>query len=101
MKFPKARTLNVDTATEEDVNGIRKKLTVIGTRGRNQIKGIYGQVDLPVLTKDHKLSEFYIQAAHKKGHEGVITTLHRSRRKVWVINGRALAESIGARCTEC
>jgi hypothetical protein len=31
----------------------------------------------------------------------VITTLHRSRRRVWIINGRALAESIGARCTEC
>ncbi len=31
----------------------------------------------------------------------MITTLHRSRRRVWIVNGRALADSIGARCTEC
>jgi hypothetical protein len=101
MKFPRARTLTVDTVTEEDVNGIKRTLTVIGTRGRNQIKGVYGQVDLPVLTKDHKLSELYVRAAHEVGHEGAITTLHRSRRRVWIVNGRALADSIGARCTEC
>jgi hypothetical protein len=101
MKFPKARTLTVDTTVEEDVNGFKRKLTVIGTRGRNQIQGIYGQTDLPVLTKDHKLSELYVQAAHEEGHEGTITTLYRSRRRVWIINGRALADSTGARCAEC
>ncbi len=61
---------------------------------------MYGQTDLPVLAKDHKLSELYVQAAHDMGHEGVITTLHRSRRRVWIINGRALADSIKDRCTE-
>jgi hypothetical protein len=76
MKIPRAKTLTVDTVTEEDINGIKRKLIVIGTRGRNQIKGIYGQVDLPVLAKDHKLSELYVRAAHEEGHEGVITTLH-------------------------
>jgi hypothetical protein len=79
MKFPRARTLTVDTTVEEDVNGIRRKLIVIGTRGRNQIQGIYGQIDLPVLTKDHKLSKLYVQAAHEEGHEGTITTLHNQR----------------------
>jgi hypothetical protein len=49
MKIPGAKTLIVDTVVEEDVN--------VGTRGRNQIKGIYGQTDLLVLAKDHKLSE--------------------------------------------
>ncbi len=101
MKIPRAKTLTVDTVVEEDVNGIKRKLTVVGTRGRNQIQGIYGQTDLPVLAKDHKLSELYVQAAHEEGHEGVITTLHRSRRRVWIVNGRALADSIVARCTEC
>ncbi len=60
-----------------------------------------GETDLSVLAKDHKLSELYVQAAHDMGHEGVITTLHRSRRRVWIVNGRALADSIKARCTEC
>jgi hypothetical protein len=91
----------VDTVTEEDVIGVKRKLIVIGTWGRNQIQDVYGQTDLPVLAKDHKLSELYVQAAHDMGHEGVITTLHRSRRRVWIINGRALADSIKARCTEC
>jgi hypothetical protein len=49
---------------------------VIGSRGRNQIQGVYGQGNLPVLAKEHKLSELYAQAAHDTGHEGVITTLH-------------------------
>jgi hypothetical protein len=101
MKTPKTKSLNVDTVIEEDVNGIERKLTVVGTRGRNQIQGIYGQMDLPVLAKDHKLSELYVQSAHEEGHEGVITTLHRSRRRVWIGNGQALADSIGAHCTEC
>ncbi len=91
----------MDTVTEEDVNGVKRKLTVIGTRGMNQIKGIYGQVDLPVLAKDHKLSELSVQAAHEEGHESAITTLHRSRRRVWIVIGRALADSVEARCTEC
>ncbi len=58
----------MDTALEEDVNGITRKLVVIGSRGRNQIQGMYGQVDLPVLAKEHKLSELYAQAAHETAH---------------------------------
>ncbi len=60
MKLPRARSLTVDTVVEEDVNGIKRKLTVVGTRGRNQIQNIYGQTDLPILDKDHKLSEWYV-----------------------------------------
>jgi hypothetical protein len=82
MKTSRTKSLNVDTVTEEDVIGVKRKLTVIGTRGRNQIQGVYGQADLPVLAKDHKLSKLYVQAAPEMGHEGVITTLHRSRRRV-------------------
>ncbi len=42
MKTSRTKSLNVDTVTEEDVNRIKRKLTVIGTRGRNQIQGMYG-----------------------------------------------------------
>jgi hypothetical protein len=101
LKTTRMKSLNVDTVIEEDVIGIKRKLVVIGSRGRNQIQGVYVQANLPVLAKEHKLSELYTQAAHETGHEGVITTLHRSRRRVWIINGRALADSIKARCTEC
>ncbi len=64
MKIPGAKHLATDMVTEEDINGVKRKLVVIGSRGRNQIKGIYGTVDLPVIAKDHKLSELYIRAAH-------------------------------------
>jgi hypothetical protein len=101
LKTSSMKSLNVDTAIEEDVIGVKRKLVVIGSRGRNQIQGVYGQANLPMLPKEHRLSELYAQAAHETGHEGVITTLHRSRRRVWIINGRALADSIKARCTEC
>jgi hypothetical protein len=76
LRTAKMRSLNVDTALEKDVNGVTRKLVVIGSRRRNQIEGIYGQTDLPVLAKEHKLSQLYAQAAHDTAHEGVTSTLH-------------------------
>jgi hypothetical protein len=64
MNIPGTKQLATDTITEKDVNGVKRKLIVIGSRGR-QIKGTYGPVDLPVLAKDHKLSELYVQATHE------------------------------------
>jgi transposase InsO family protein len=101
MRIPGVKQLIVDTVTEEDINGVKRKLIVIRSRERNQIKGMYGPVDLPVLARDHRLSELYVRATHKEGHEGAVATLHRSRRKVWITNGQALADSVRARCTEC
>jgi hypothetical protein len=96
-----AKMLAMDVVTEEDINGIKRKLIVIGSRGKNQIEDIYGQAELPVLAREHYLSRLYMQAAHEKGCEGSVSTLHRSRRKVWVINGRSLAESVRSHCAEC
>jgi hypothetical protein len=101
MKISGAKMLAMDVVTEEDINGVKRRLIVIGSRGRNQIKDVYGQAELPVMAGDHKLSKLYMQAAHEEGHEGTISTLHRSRRKVWVTNRRALAESVRFRCSEC
>jgi hypothetical protein len=101
MKISGAKMLAMDVVTEEDINGVKRKLIIIGSRGRNQIKDIYGQAELPVMAKDHKLSKLYVQAAHEDGHKGTVSTLHRSRRKIWVTNGRALAESVRFHCTEC
>jgi hypothetical protein len=101
MKISGAKMLAMDVVTEEDVNGVKRKLIVIGSRGKNQIGDIYGQAELPVLAREHKLSKLYMQAAHEEGHEGTVSSLHRSRRKVWVTNGCALAESVRVHCTEC
>jgi hypothetical protein len=94
MKISGVKMLAMDVVTEEDINGIKRKLIVIGSRGRNQIKDIYRQAELPVMAKDHRLSRLYVQAAHEEGHEGTVSTLRRSRRKVWVTNRRALAVSV-------
>jgi hypothetical protein len=101
LEGAKMRTLNVVTMPERDVNGITRKLIVIGSRGRNQIEGVYRQTDLPLLPREHKLSQLYAQAAHDVAHEGVISTLHRTRKRVWIIHVRALADAIKAKCTEC
>jgi hypothetical protein len=101
MKIPGAKMLAMDVATEEDINGIKRKLIVIGSRCRNQIKGMYGTADLPVMAKDHELSKLYVRAASEEGHEGAVSTLHRSRQRVWVTNGSAMAESVRLHCTEC
>ncbi len=62
LKAAKMKSLNVVTVPKKDVNGITRKLVVIGSRGRNQIEGIYGQTNLPLLTREHKLSQLYGQA---------------------------------------
>jgi hypothetical protein len=88
MKISGARMLVTEVVTKEDAIGKRRKLIVIELRGRNQIEGIYRQVELPILPRDHPLSELYVRAAHEEGHEGIVSTLHRSRKKVWVIGDR-------------
>jgi hypothetical protein len=87
MQISGVRMLATDVVTEEDVVRKGRKLNVIGSRGRNQIAGIYGQAKLAELQRNHPLSELYMKAAHEEGHEGMVSTLHRSRKKVWVIGG--------------
>jgi hypothetical protein len=70
MKTSRTKSLNVDTITEEDVIGVKRKLVVTGSRSRNQIQGVYGQMDLPVLAKDHKLSELYVKRPTRWGTKG-------------------------------
>jgi hypothetical protein len=70
LKTSRMKSLNVDTVIEEDVIGVGRKLVVIGSRGRNQKQVVYGQANLPVLAKEHKLSELDAQAAQQTGHEG-------------------------------
>jgi hypothetical protein len=100
MRISGVKMLAMDVVMEEDVNGVKRKLIVIGSRGKNQIEDIYGQAELPALAREHKLSKLYMRAAHEEGHESTVSTLHRSQRKVWVTNGRTLAESVRVHCTE-
>jgi hypothetical protein len=53
MKISEAKMLAMDVVTEEDINGVKRKLIVIGSREKNQIEDIYGQTELPVLAREH------------------------------------------------
>jgi hypothetical protein len=96
-----AKMLASNVVTEENVLGQRRKLITAGLRAKNQIAGVYGRAQLPVLQRVHPLAVLYMWAAHEKGHEGILSTFHRSRRSVWIIYGRPLAETIWMSCTEC
>jgi hypothetical protein len=47
------------------------------------------------------MAELYMKRGHEKGHEGVISSLHRSRRDVWIVNGQPLVEAIKTSCSKC
>ncbi len=100
MKISGAKTLATDVVTEKDMFGRRGKLIIVGSRGKNQIAKVYGRAELPVLHKEHPLSELYLWTAHEKDHKGTLLTLRRSRRKVWIICGRPQAETIRMSCTK-
>jgi hypothetical protein len=69
----------------------RHKLVTVDLRASNQVPQVYGAKALPLLQGDHPLARMYILKAHEKGHEGAISTPHRSRKEVWIIGGRVLA----------
>jgi hypothetical protein len=100
MGIARAKKLATNVLTDEDVLGKKRKLITISLRGANQIDLVYGAKTLLVLQASHPLVELYVRKAHETGHEGVISSLRRSRRDVWVINGRTLAKAIKSACTE-
>jgi hypothetical protein len=64
------------------------------TGSKSDRSRIYRAKALPVLQASHPMAELYMKKAHEKGHEGIISSLHRSRKDVWVVNGWSLAETI-------
>jgi hypothetical protein len=82
MGISAAKMLATNVVTEEDVLGQRRKLITVGSRAKNQIAGVYGRGELPVLQRVHPLAMLYMRDAHEKGHEGILSTLQRSRKSV-------------------
>jgi hypothetical protein len=78
MGISGAKMLATNIVTEEDMLGQKRKLIMIGSRALNQIAGVYGRGELPVLQWAHSLAVLYLKDADEKGHEGKVTTLHRS-----------------------
>ncbi len=79
MGISRAKMLATNVVTKEDMLWQRRKLITVGSRTRNQIAGIHKKGELSVLQRAHPLAALYMRDAHEKGHEGILTTPHRSR----------------------
>ncbi len=73
----------------------------VGLRASNQIPQVFGTVVLPIFHSNHSLAKLYLERAHEVGHEGTISTLHRSQKEVRVTGGRQLVDLVHGHCTEC
>lgn len=94
MGIKGAKMLATRILTEEDVLGNKHRLIAVGSRAANQVPQMFGTEALSVLQGSHPLARLYVEKAHRKGHDGTIYTLHRSRREVWIIGERVLADAV-------
>ena len=81
---------------------------LIVTRGRlgeKSLSRLFGVSSLHILMPDTRVAYLFMLQAHcgEYGlvHRGAVTTLARSRRKVWIIKGRNLARRIVNSCPRC
>jgi hypothetical protein len=81
MGISNAKMLATDMLTEEDGLGQKRKLITVGSGAVNQIAGVCRTRELPVLKAVHPMAKLYMRKAHERGHEGKVSTLHRSRRE--------------------
>jgi hypothetical protein len=54
-----------------------------------------------LLPHDHWISLLITRKAHQFGHNGVVTTTAKARRKYWIIRAHYLAKSVKYRCVFC
>jgi hypothetical protein len=95
------KMLATDVLTEEDVLGQKRKLITVGSRAVNQVAGVYGARELPLLQAANPMARLYMRKAHERGHEGTVSSLHGLRRDVWIVSHRSLAETTRTSWTEC
>ena len=76
-----------------------------GRLGENKMSELFGTKCLPILMATSHIAFLYMLEAHTGEHglvhRGVVSTLARSRQKVWVVKGRRLAKRICQECTTC
>ena len=76
-----------------------------GRLGERKMSELFGASSLPILMSDSHTAYLYMLDAHcgEYGlvHRGVVSTLARSREKVWIVKGRRLAKKICQDCMIC
>ena len=76
-----------------------------GRLGDQKMLELFGATSLPILMPTSQLAYLYMMDAHcgEYGlvHRGTVSTLARSREKVWVVKGRRLAKKVCEECLIC
>ena len=82
-----------------------KLIVTQGRLGEQNMERLLGVSCLPILIASSRVAYLYMVWAHcgEFGlvHRGAISTLARSRRRVWIVKGRALAKKVVNECPRC
>ena len=82
------------------------RLTVTrGRLGEKSLERILGVTALPILMSVSRVAYLYMVYAHSGEfglvHRSAVSTLARSRRYVWIVQGKHLARKMVRNCTRC
>ena len=82
-----------------------KLIVTRGRLGEKSLQRLLGVSSLPILMPNSRVAYLYMVEAHTGGfglvHRSVVSTLARSRKKVWVVRGRNLARKVVNSCPRC
>ena len=85
----------------EGQGGEMLKLVVCSGRLGDQLKVGYDKTALPILDVKTHISKLYMRRAHEEDHSGDDRTLQRSRKNVWIIQGKRLSLNVYRNCFKC
>ena len=82
-----------------------KLIVTRGRLGEQSLERLLGVSCLPILMPESRVAYLYMVAAHcgEFGlvHRSLVSTLARSRRKVWIVRGHDLAKKVVNSCPRC
>ena len=106
IQFAVSMPLTFDALESGKLDSLRPfvKHGIVYTRGRlgNEMLRVLGIECLPILMRGSRLALLIMTEAHEEDHRSnPIDALARSRRRAWIIRGRALAKFVCKTCFVC
>ena len=82
-----------------------KLIVIRGRLGEKSMSRLLGVSSLPILMANSRVAFLYMVHAHTGEfglvHRSVVSTLARSRKKVWIVRGRDLSRKVVNSCPRC
>ena len=82
-----------------------KLVVTQGRLGEKSLERLFGVPSLPILMPESRAAYLFMVQAHQGEfgvvHRSAVSTLARSRRKVWIVKGRLLAKKVVSKCAKC